>query len=111
MKKKIRALLLVFVMAFTLAVPALAAPALAAPAAAYGPMDALASNPQYIGIGLLIGVILAFIICFIFKGQLKNVRKGTTAENYVSGSLNLTARSDRFTHRTTIRRKIEKKSN
>jgi len=53
--------------------------------------------------------VLALIVCLIFKAQLKNVRKGTTAENFVSESLSLSLRRDRFTHRTTTRVKIQKK--
>jgi len=99
MKHRITALILIFILAFALAVPA----------AASGPVDVLTSDPQYILIGVIIGVVLAFIICFALKSQLKNVRKGTTAENYISSSLNLTSKSDRFTHRTTVRTKIQKK--
>ena len=103
MKHKIIALILIFALAFTLCIPAAAA--------AYGPVDVLADNPECIGIGVVVGIILALIITFAFKAQLKNVEKGTTASNFVSKELVLTARSDRFTHRTTTRVKIEKKSN
>lgn len=98
MKHKISAFLLMPVMAVALALPAAAA----------GPLDVLSYNPEYGLIGLLIGVVLALIICLVLKSRLKNVRKGTTAEHYVSGRLTLTQRSDRFTHRTTIRTKIQK---
>ena len=102
MKHKIIALVLIFALAFTLAIPA---------SAAYGPVDVLADNPEYIGIGVVIGIVLALIITFAFKAQLKNVAKGTTASNFVSQDLVLTSRSDHFTHRTTTRVKIEKKDN
>ena len=103
MKHKIIALVLIFALAFTLSIPAAAS--------AYGPVDVLADNPECIGIGVVVGIILAVIIAFIFKAQLKNVEKGTTASNFVSQELTLTSRSDRFTHRTTTRVKIEKKDN
>ena len=103
MKHKIIALVLIFALAFTLAIPAAAA--------SYGPVDVLADNPEYIGIGVVIGIVLALIITFAFKAQLKNVAKGTTASNFVSQDLVLTSRSDHFTHRTTTRVKIEKKDN
>ena len=103
MKHKIMALILVFALVFTLAIPAAAA--------SYGPVDVMADNPECIGIGVIIGIVLALIITFAFKAQLKNVAKGTTASNFVSQELVLTSRSDHFTHRTTTRVKIEKKDN
>ncbi len=99
MKRRIIALVLFALLSFALALPV----------AASGPLEILSSNPEYIGIGLLIGIVLSLIICLVLKGQLKNVRKGTTAENYVAGDLHLTGKSDRFTHRTTVRTKIESK--
>ena len=101
MKRKIIASILIFALAFVLTIPA----------AASGPFDVMADNPECIGIGVIIGIVLALVITFAFKAQLKNVAKGTTASNFVSQNLVLTSRSDHFTHRTTTRVKIEKKDN
>ena len=101
MKRKIIASILIFALAFVLAIPA----------AASGPFEVMADNPECIGIGVIAGIVLALIITFAFKAQLKNVAKGTTASNFVSRDLVLTSRSDHFTHRTTTRVKIEKKDN
>ena len=106
MKKTIkRAITLFLAMLFVMAL------VIPASAAAYGPVDVMADNPECIGIGVVVGIILALIITFAFKAQLKNVAKGTTASNFVSQDLVLTSRSDHFTHRTTTRVKIEKKDN
>ncbi len=48
-------------------------------------------------ISLVIGVILAVLICIIIKAQLKSVAMKTDATDYVrEGSLNITSQSDRF---------------
>lgn len=48
-------------------------------------------------ISLVIGIILAVIICFIIKSQLKSVAMKSNAADYVrEGSLNITSQSDRF---------------
>ena len=57
MKHKFAAFVAALVMLFVLAQPAAAA----------GPMEVLGDNPQYIAIGLLIGLVLALIVCLIFK--------------------------------------------
>lgn len=59
---------------------------------------------------LVIPVVIALIICMILKGQLKTAQKQTEASDYmVSAEPELTVKTDRFTHRTETRRKIEKK--
>ena len=55
--------------------------------------------------GLPLGLIVAFIVCAIYKRQLKSVRRATEAARYtVSGGTEITAREDRFTQvRTPIK--------
>jgi len=64
-----------------------------------------------IGLGLIIGLVIAFIVCGIFKSQLKSVHKGSKAMQYNVGGLNLTRERDQFTHQTVVRRKIKDESN
>ncbi len=66
--------------------------------------------PAY-GIGLVIAAILAFIICGVFKAQMKTAVKATSADTYVTpDGVNIHTRQDVYTHTTRIRRKIEKSS-
>ena len=53
---------------------------------------------------------LAFLALGLIWRSMKSVRAKTTANHYISGELNLTESSDRFTHRTETRRKIESNS-
>ena len=54
---------------------------------------------------LLIGVVAAFIVTGILKGQLKSVRRQDTANSYIqSDSLNLTKSRDLFLYRNVSRR-------
>ena len=52
----------------------------------------------------------ALIFCLLLKGKMKSVRKGTQANAYISGELNLTASRDQYTHTTETRTKIEHES-
>ena len=62
--------------------------------------------------GLPLGLIVAFIVCAIYKRQLKSVRRATEAARYtVSGGAENTAREDRFTHTTEVRTPIKTESN
>ena len=58
---------------------------------------------------IVIGVsfLIALIAVSILKAGMKNVGAKREAGMYVSGDLHLTQRHDRFTHKTTTRRKIE----
>ena len=61
--------------------------------------------------GLPLGLIVAFIVCAVYKGQLKSVRRATEAARYtVSGGAEITAREDRFTHTTEVRTPIKTES-
>ena len=61
--------------------------------------------------GLPLGLIVAFIVCAVYKRQLKSVRRATEAAHYtVSGGAEITAREDRFTHTTEVRTPIKTES-
>lgn len=59
---------------------------------------------------VVISLLLALIVCSVMKSRSRSVRKGTEAAAYVSGDLNLTSRSDVYTHTTETRTKIERES-
>lgn len=61
-----------------------------------------------IAIVVLVPLILALIICMVFRAQMKSVKKGAEADAYVVGSVNFTHRNDYFTYSTEVRRVIEK---
>ncbi len=62
-------------------------------------------------VGLPLGILIAFIVCAIYKGQLKSVRRATEAARYtVSGGTEITEREDRFTHTTEVRTPIKTES-
>lgn len=78
--------------------------------------DSSAGGSDGSGIGttilvcLGISAVIAMIVCLILRGKMKSVRKGTHADVYVAGSLNLTASRDQYTHTTETRTKIEHES-
>ena len=78
--------------------------------------DSSADGSDGSGIGttilvcLGISAVIAMIVCLILRGKMKSVRKGTHADAYVTGSLNLTASRDQYTHTTETRTKIEHES-
>ena len=78
--------------------------------------DSSAGGSDGSGIGttilvcLGISAVIALIVCLILRGKMKSVRKGTHADAYVTGSLNLTASRDQYTHTTETRTKIEHES-
>ena len=53
--------------------------------------------------------VAALIVCSILNAGMKNVALGDAADQYVSGDLQLSLRTDTYTHTTTTRRKIERK--
>ena len=62
-------------------------------------------------VGLPLGILIAFIVCAIYKRQLKSVRCATEAALYtVSGGTDVTTREDRFTHTTEVRTPIKTES-
>ena len=61
---------------------------------------------RLLGIGLcfVIGLVVALIVVFVLKAQLRSVAQETNAANYIDkDGLNLSKRYDRFTHRTRTR--------
>ena len=64
---------------------------------------------EYILGCVIVGIVVAFIVTLIMKGQLKSVRQQRAASNYVvAGSFRLTARSDVFLYRNVVRRERPK---
>ncbi len=60
------------------------------------------------GIALAVGVIVAFVVCGIFKSQMKTAVIATSAEHYVTSmGPDIQLREDRFTHTTRRERRIE----
>ena len=58
---------------------------------------------------LLVGCGVALVVCLVLKGKMKSVRRGAEADVYVTAEgLDLTERSDIYTHTTETRRKKEK---
>lgn len=59
----------------------------------------------YLFAGTFIGVVIAFIVLLIMKGQLKSVRHQSAAQNYLrQGSLNVTEKRDIFLYSTVSKR-------
>ena len=66
---------------------------------------------RYWPAGLLLGAVLALVICSILKSKMKSVKEAAGAESYVPGNgVQFAIREDRFTHVTTTRTKIERSS-
>lgn len=65
--------------------------------------------PIYL-IAILVSFVISLIVCLILRTGMKNVRIKQEAGAYIASGLNLTARTDRFTHKTETRTKIEKQS-
>ena len=63
------------------------------------------------GIALVIGLIAAFIVCAIFKSQMRTANIATRAENYLDRSaVDITSRNQLFRFSTVTRTKIESNS-
>ena len=60
-----------------------------------------------IGISCAAALVIALLVCTALKAKMKSVYVQARADNYASGSLRLARQTDRFTHRTETRRKIE----
>lgn len=60
---------------------------------------------------VLVPLLIALIVCLIFRSQMKTAKIAKEAGNYIpEGSFVVTARQDRYTHTTKSRTKIEKSS-
>ena len=56
--------------------------------------------PMYLGISSLIGLLVALVVCLIFKGQLRSVMSKPFAFDYIKeGSFNLTRVRDIYLYR------------
>jgi len=67
--------------------------------------------PGIIGIGVLIGLVLALIVCSYFKAQMKSVRKAASASNFISkDGIAYTEKLDDFIKTTRSVRVIESSS-
>ena len=65
-------------------------------------------TPAKLAIVIFVPLLVALIVCSVFKAQMKNAREKTQADEYiVPRSMNLTVRDDIFTHRTESRTRIE----
>ncbi len=64
-----------------------------------------------IGIIILVPLLIAFIVCMVFRAQMKTAVKATRAGDYlVDGSFHITESRDDFIRTTRSRRKIERTS-
>ena len=64
--------------------------------------------PIFLGIGLALGAIVAFV----FKGQMRTVRRKSSASSYVrEGSFHLSRQQDIYLYTTTVRRRIQTDNN
>ena len=64
-----------------------------------------------LAVSILIPIIVALIVCSVWKSQMKTAKLAREADNYVpEGGFNLTGQTDRFLYRTTTRVKIERSS-
>ncbi len=68
-------------------------------------------NLKHLGIGAVIGLIIAFVVIKILEGQLKSVSPKASANDYLEeNSLVITGRYDRFVGRHVTKTKIQKES-
>ena len=58
-------------------------------------------------IAIILALIIALVVCLVLYSQMKSVAKKQDAKDYISGSLQVTQRSDVYTHTTQTRRKVE----
>jgi len=97
MKHRWFSLLLILLLLMMLTVPV---------AAASG--SAAAPTSGTIAVCVIIGLVVAGVVCLILYSQMKNVHTKTEAQDYVAGAgLELTGRNDVFLRRTVTRRKLE----
>jgi len=60
--------------------------------------------PQWLLVGVIVGLVFGIVRLFILKGQLKSIHKEYAANNYISGNLNLSESADLFLY-TDLERK------
>jgi len=60
-----------------------------------------------LAIAILLPLLIAFIVCSVFKSQMKTARIAKTATNYIPpGGFNLTKQEDTFLYQTRTRVKV-----
>ena len=60
---------------------------------------------------VLVALLIATVICLIWRSQMKTARIARTASNYIpQGGFRLTGQGDMFMYRTVTRRKIQSSS-
>jgi len=60
---------------------------------------------------IIIPSLISFVLCTIWKAQMKTARIARAADNYIPpGGFKLTGQTDKFLYKTTARRKIESSS-
>lgn len=60
------------------------------------------------GIAMVVGLVVAAIVCMVFKMRMNTAVKQVSANNYVQpGGINITQRVDRYTHTTTSRVRVQ----
>ena len=73
----------------------------------YDPDYEAGPNWKALGIAVLASCVIALIVCFIFKAQMKSARLKTDAADYVTKhEITFTTKEDRFTHSTETRVRI-----
>lgn len=108
MKHRVFAVIAVLILIFALAVPVAAeeVPHFAAYSADYGSEDGGILTP------LLVGVGVSGLICFGLVSLQKSVHKKTGASDYITEEgVHISHASDRFTHTTQTRRKLQNNQN
>lgn len=100
MKKKISIVALIAVLASLFALPVQASGSYIVASGVIGGLGG------QIGLGLLIGAVLAIIICLVLRAGMKSVRSKGEANDYVVGQLQLGFQNDRYSHTTTRRVKV-----
>lgn len=64
-----------------------------------------------LAVTIIVPILIALLLCTIWKRQMKTAVLATTADNYIPpGGFNLTRQSDDFLYRTTTRRKVQSSS-
>lgn len=116
MKRKLLCLLAVLAVLLAMAVPAMAAgeqsPHFAAYSSDYGYYDSYEGESSGILVPILVAAGISSIICFGLVSLQRNVHKKSGASEYITEQgVRITHASDRFTHTTRTRRKLQTNQN
>jgi cytochrome bd-type quinol oxidase subunit 2 len=103
MKKLLLTVIIIVSLALVLA------PAVLAAAGDSNAADDAGSLGVKLAVIILVPLIVALLVCSIWKSKMKTARLARTADNFIpQGGFRLTGQEDRFLYRTTVRRKIER---